>query len=79
MLVKLLELDEYAELVKAPKGLKLQEIQDYVEENYDTALWDYPMEELEHAMDVCEALLIVKTDFGIRICEYEGSWEKLLN
>ena len=65
-----ISLKEYGKRVGCKKDFKtLHEIQDYVQEHYDCSLWDYPSEELEYTKENCEATILVRTDFGIRICE----------
>lgn len=67
---EVISLQEYGERVGCKENFKtLQEIQDYVEDNHDCTLWGYPLEELEHTKENCEATILVETDFGIRICE----------
>ena len=68
--MKTITLQQYAQRVGAKGEFKtLQEIQDYVEENHDCTLWDYPLEEAEYCAENCEATILVETEFGIRICE----------
>lgn len=65
-----ISLKEYGRRVGCNEDFKtLQEIQDYVEEYHDCTLWDYPLEELEHCRENCEAIILVETDLGLRICE----------
>ncbi len=69
-LVDIISLKEYGRRVGCKKEFEtLQEIQDYVYEHHDWTLWDYPLEELEHTEENCEATILVETDFGLRICE----------
>jgi hypothetical protein len=45
-----------------------------MEEHLDWTLWDYPIEEYEYALNEVhngdkDELVLVETDFGLRICE----------
>lgn len=63
-------LKEYAQLVGCEGEFKtLQEIQDHAENELDLCLWDYPLEEYDHAKSACNKLVLVNTDFGLRLCE----------
>jgi predicted metal-binding protein len=65
-----ISLQEYGKRVGCKEHFNtLQEIQDYVEEYHDCTLWDYPLEELEYAKENCEGIILVETEFGVRICE----------
>ena len=70
--MKPLSLKEYGDLVGFPKNRNprtLQEIQDYCEEMQETTLWDYPLEELRYCIEEDRKVVIVETDFGLRLCE----------
>ena len=70
-----ISLQEYGRRVGCKENFKtLQEIQDYVEEHHDCTLWDYPIEEYDYILNEVkdgntDELVLVETDFGIRICE----------
>ena len=67
---EVISLQEYGKRIGCKEDYKtLQEIQDRMQDEYDCTLWDYPLEELEHTKENCEATILVETDFGIRICE----------
>jgi membrane-anchored protein YejM (alkaline phosphatase superfamily) len=69
--MKPISLQEYAKRL----GLKdeninsLSAIQEYVEEYHDCTLWDYPLEELEYCKEEDKNVILVETDFGLRLCE----------
>jgi hypothetical protein len=71
-----ISLQEYAKRLGFEDNIPttLQEIQDYMEEHLDWTLWDYPVEEYEYALNEVhngdkDELVLVETDFGLRICE----------
>lgn len=69
---KAISLKEYADLVGFDKEVEpktLQEIQDYVEEVHDVTLWDYPLEEENYCKEEDRNVVLVETDFGLRLCE----------
>jgi hypothetical protein len=47
----------------------LQEIQEHCEEHLDWTIWDYPLEELEYCQEEDKNVILVETDFGLRLCE----------
>lgn len=47
----------------------LQQIQDYVQEHQDCTLWDYPLEEEDYCREEDRNVVLVETDFGLRLCE----------
>jgi hypothetical protein len=69
--MKILSINEYAKKVKCIlSNPTLEEIQDFVEENYDISIWDYPIDELEYVLnEVNTNVCFVKVDDEIRICE----------
>ena len=70
MVMRVYTLKEYAKKVgytHYTKSTTLKEIQDYFEE-FDS-LWDYPLVELEHTINNRINCVIVRTDFGLRLCE----------
>lgn len=65
----MITLKQYAKLIGCDFNT-LEEIQEFAENELDITLWDYPLDELEHAKEMCDNnIAIVQTDFGIRICE----------
>ena len=74
--MKTISLQDYAKIVgyKGSYPTTLEQIQDFVENELDCMLWDYPLEEYKYALNEvhegkAEELVIVETDFGIRVCE----------
>lgn len=73
--MKTISLQEYGRRVGCKEDFKtLQAIQDYVEEHHDCTLWDYPIEEYDYVLNEVkdgniDELILVETDFGLRICE----------
>lgn len=66
-LQKILTLKEYSDLIGYDMEAKtLEEIQDFAEVQLDVTLWDYPLEEKE---DINSKVVLVQTDFGLRLCE----------
>lgn len=47
----------------------LQQIQDNVQEHHDCTLWDYPLEEADYCREENRNVVLVETDFGLRLCE----------
>ena len=67
-----ISLKEYADLVGFDKDIEpttLEQIQEYVEEVHDVSLWDYPLDELEYCQEEERNVVLVETDFGLRLCE----------
>ena len=65
-----ISLKEYGRRVGCKENFKtLQEIQDYVEEYHDCTLWDYPLEEADYCKEEDRKVVLVNTDFGLRLCE----------
>lgn len=62
-------LEQYAKVVGSPPFKTLQEVQDFVEENHECTLWDYPLEEKEYCEEENRNVVLVETDFGLRLCE----------
>ena len=69
--MKPISLQDYAKKVgyKGKYPTTLQKIQDYVEDYHDCTLWDYPLEELEYCQEEDKNVILVETDFGLRLCE----------
>ena len=68
-----LSLKEYADLVGFDKDIEpttLEQIQEYVEEVHEVSLWDYPLDELEYCQEEDINVVLVETDFGLRLCEF---------
>jgi hypothetical protein len=72
--MKTISIQEYANLI-GYKGENptLEEIQDFAENERDSSIWDYPLEELQDILNDIEEtkkkFVFVDTDFGVRICE----------
>ena len=71
--MKAIKLQDYAHIVgyKGYFPTTLQQIQDYVEEYQEVTLWDYPLEELDYCKEQDRKVVLVETDFGLRLCEIE--------
>lgn len=70
-----ISIQEYANLI-GYKGFNptLILIQEYAENNLDWAIWDYPIEEYDYVLNevhngCADELVLVETEFGVRICE----------
>jgi hypothetical protein len=70
--IKILSTDEYAKLVNCElQNATLEEIQEYVQENFDLTLWDYPLAEIDYVLnEVNESVCLVRVDNEIRVCEF---------
>ena len=72
---KTIPIQDYANLIGYKgQNLTLEKIQEFAEDELDWTIWDYPLEEYEYALNEvhegkAEELVIVETDFGIRVCE----------
>lgn len=66
-----ISLKEYARVVgyQGETPTTLEQIQDYAEEYLDCTLWDYPLEELQYCQEEDREVVLVETDFGLRLCE----------
>jgi hypothetical protein len=65
-----ISLKEYGKKVGCKEDFEtLLEIQDYVEEHHDCTLWDYPLEEYQYCKEETRNVILVETDFGLRLCE----------
>lgn len=54
-----------------PKDYTINDIQEYCTEEMDFSIFDYDLLELDYVIkEVNENVAIVKTDIGIRVCEY---------
>ncbi len=64
-------LQDYAKIVgyKGSYPTTLEQIQDFVENELECTLWDYPLEELEYCKEEDRKVALVETDFGLRLCE----------
>ena len=73
--MKTISIQDYANLIGYKgQNLTLEKIQEFAEDELDWTIWDYPLEEYEYALNEvhegkAEELVIVETDFGIRVCE----------
>lgn len=73
---EVISLEEYAKRLGIEDNIPttLQEIQEYMEEHLDWTIWDYPLEEYDYALNEVhngdkDELVLVQTDFGVRVCE----------
>jgi hypothetical protein len=65
-------LKQYADMVGFDKNIEpktLQEIQNYVEDVHEVTLWDYSLEEADYCIEEDRNVILVQTDFGLRLCE----------
>lgn len=71
--MKAITLQEYAKIVgyKGETPTTLEQVQDYLEEHHDCTLWDYPLEEADYCKEEDKNVVLVETDFGLRLCEIE--------
>ena len=74
--MKKISLQDYAKIVgyKGSYPTTLEQIQEFAEDELDWTIWDYPLEEYKYVLNEvhegkAEELVIVETDFGIRVCE----------
>jgi hypothetical protein len=68
--IEILSLEQYANIVGTPICNTVVEVQNYASEHFGVTLFDYPVEELEYVItEVNESLCLVKTEYGLRICE----------
>jgi hypothetical protein len=68
--MKTLSLKQYGELIGCTfEPNTLEQIQEFAQDELDITLWDYPLAEIDHAKDVCGNVVLVDTDFGLRVCE----------
>ena len=75
IIMKTIPIQDYANLIGYKgQNLTLEKIQEFAEDELDWTIWDYPLEEYKYALNEvhegkAEELVIVETDFGIRVCE----------
>ena len=69
--MKPITLQDYAKIVgyKGSYPTTLEQIQDFAENELDCTLWDYPLEEEEYCKEEDRKVVLVETDFGLRLCE----------
>jgi hypothetical protein len=69
--INVITLEEYANIVgyKGDIPKTLEKIQEYAEDALDLTIWDYPLDELEYCIEEERSVVLVKTDFGLRLCE----------
>ena len=69
--MKTISLQDYAKIVgyKGSYPTTLEQIQDFVENELDCTLWDYPLEEVDYCKEEDRKVVLVNTDFGLRLCE----------
>lgn len=65
--MKTISIQDYANLI-GYKGENptLEKIQEFAEDCLEWTIWDYPLEEKE---DINSKVVLVQTDFGLRLCE----------
>ena len=70
-IMKTISLQDYAKIVgyKGSYPTTLEQIQDFVENELDCMLWDYPLEEADYCKEEDRKVVLVNTDFGLRFCE----------
>ena len=70
-IMKTISLQDYAKIVgyKGSYPTTLEQIQDFVENELDCMLWDYPLEEADYCKEEDRKVVLVNTDFGLRLCE----------
>ena len=70
--MKTISLQDYAKIVgyKGSYPTTLEQIQDFVENELDCMLWDYPLEEADYCKEEDRKVVLVETDFGLRLCEF---------
>ena len=73
--MKTISIQDYANII-AYKGQNptLEKIQEFAQEYLDFTIWDYPLEEYDYVLNEVhegnkEELVLVDTNFGIRVCE----------
>ena len=73
--MKTISIQDYANLI-GYKGQNptLEKIQEFAQEYLDFTIWDYPLEEYDYVLNEVhegnkEELVLVDTNFSIRVCE----------
>ncbi len=73
--MKTISIQDYANLI-GYKGENptLEDIQNFAETELDWTIWDYPLEEYDYILkevkdNIEDEIVLVNTEFGIRICE----------
>ena len=73
--MKTISIKEYAKIIGFEgDNPTIETIQDYAQEYLDFTIWDYPFEEYDYVLNEVhegnkEELVLVATEFGIRVCE----------
>ena len=68
--MKTISVQDYANLI-GYKGQNptLEKIQEFAEDELDWTIWDYPLEEADYCKEEDRKVVLVNTDFGLRLCE----------
>ena len=68
--MKTISIQDYANLI-GYKGQNptLEKIQEFAEDDLDWTIWDYPLEEADYCKEEDRKVVLVNTDFGLRLCE----------
>ena len=68
--MKTISIQDYANLI-GYKGQNptLEKIQEFAEDDLDWTIWDYPLEEADYCKEEDIKVVLVNTDFGLRLCE----------
>ena len=69
--MKTISLQDYAKIVgyKGSYSTTLEQIQEFAEDELDWTIWDYPLEEADYCKEEDRKVVLVNTDFGLRLCE----------
>ncbi len=63
-------IEKYSEIIGYKgKNPTLEEIQNFAENELDWTIWDYPLEEADYCMEEGINVIVVETEFGLRLCE----------
>ena len=68
--MKTISIQDYANLIGYKgQNLTLEKIQEFAEDELDWTIWDYPLEEADYCKEEDRKVVLVNTDFGLRLCE----------
>ena len=68
--MKTISIQDYANLIGYKgQNLTLEKIQEFAEDELDWTIWDYPLEEADYCKEEDIKVVLVNTDFGLRLCE----------
>ena len=68
--MKTIPIQDYANLIGYKgQNLTLEKIQEFAEDELDWTIWDYPLEEADYCKEEDRKVVLVNTDFGLRLCE----------